>query len=300
MPDLGKVIPTEKLPDFSVFAKYLSLGGSYSVMDDDGFTMTGFTLRRSRARDRGAGCAMIKRVRQRLAAASPAGRARVAGAFGIEQPARRTARRSRHPADAGDHARVDARSTHPRSIHLRGVRTHNLKGIDLDLPLNRLIVVTGVSGSGKSSLAFDTLYAEGQRRYVETFSPTPASSSRSSTSPTPIGSTASRRPSRSAQPHGRHSGRSTVGTITEIHDALGLLFARAGEVICRNCGQRVEPASPATVSRAIEALPAGTRYEIAFPLESAPRDRSGGPACGRCAPRASRGFASNGQTVAAR
>ena len=72
------------------------------------------------------------------------------------------------------------------------------------------------------------------------------------------------------QSHGRQSGRSTVGTITEIHDALGLLFARAGQVICRTCGHRVEPASPASVALAIEAWPDGTRYEIAFPLEIRP------------------------------
>jgi len=73
----------------------------------------------------------------------------------------------------------------PGSITLRGVRTHNLRGVDLDLPLKRLIVVTGASGAGKSSLALDTLYAEGHRRYVETFSPYTRSSSRDSTSPPP-------------------------------------------------------------------------------------------------------------------
>ena len=157
-----------------------------------------------------------------------------------------------------------------RTIELRGLRTHNLKSIDLDLPLGRLIVVTGVSGAGKSSLALDTLYAEGQRRYVETFSPytrqflaklDKPDADRIEGIPPAIAL---------GQPHGRHSGRSTVGTITEIHDALGLLYARAGQVICRNCGHRVEPASPAIVSQAIEAWPDGTRYEIAFPLDVRP------------------------------
>ncbi len=125
----------------------------------------------------------------------------------------------------------------PASITLRGVRTHNLKAIDLDLPLKRMIVVTGPSGAGKSSLAFDTLYAEGHRRYVETFSPytrqflvrldRPDAELIAGIPPAiAIGS-----------PRVRHSPRSTVGTITEIHHALGSLFARSGEVKCRECGQ---------------------------------------------------------------
>ncbi len=155
----------------------------------------------------------------------------------------------------------------PASITLRGVRTHNLKAIDLDLPLKRMIVVTGPSGAGKSSLAFDTLYAEGHRRYVETFSPytrqflarldKPDAELIAGIPPAiAVGS-----------PRVRHSPRTTVGTITEIHHALGSLFARAGEVVCRQCGQLVAPASPETVSRAIEEWPEGTRYEIGFPLE---------------------------------
>ena len=156
------------------------------------------------------------------------------------------------------------------NILLRGLRTHNLKGIDLDLPLNRLIVVTGVSGSGKSSLAFDTIYAEGQRRYVETFSAYTRQfldkldrpdAERIDGLPPAIAVAHSR---------GRHSGRSTVGTITEIYETLALLFARAGEVLCRNCGHKVIPSTPATVAQAIDTLPAETRYEIAFPLDLRP------------------------------
>ena len=165
---------------------------------------------------------------------------------------------------------VDSTSTTartPASITLRGVRTHNLKAIDLDLPLKRMIVVTGPSGAGKSSLAFDTLYAEGHRRYVETFSPytrqflvrldKPDAELIAGIPPAiAVGS-----------PRIRRSPRTTVGTITEVHHALGSLFARAGEVKCRQCGQTVAPASPETVSRAIEEWPEGTRYEIGFPLE---------------------------------
>src|SRR5262249_49665897 len=158
----------------------------------------------------------------------------------------------------------------PREIHLRGVRTHNLKGLSLDLPLDRLIAVTGVSGSGKSSLAFDTIYAEGQRRYVETFSPYARQFLEKLDKPDADRIDGIPPAIAVGQTHGRQSGRSTVGTITEVHDALALLFARAGDVSCRECGARVLPATPATVSRAIDDLAPDTRYEIAFPLDLRP------------------------------
>ncbi|APW62790.1 excinuclease ABC subunit UvrA [Paludisphaera borealis] len=158
----------------------------------------------------------------------------------------------------------------PRSeswIRLRGARTHNLRAIDLDLPLGRLIAVTGVSGAGKSSLAFDTLYAEGQRRYVETFSayarqflePLEKPDADRIESIPPAIALAAR--------ESRPSGRSTVGTITELHDYLGLLFTRHGRVVCRTCGEPVVPATPRSVSQAIETLPAGHRYEVVYPVE---------------------------------
>jgi excinuclease ABC subunit A len=158
----------------------------------------------------------------------------------------------------------------PRTIRLRGLRTHNLKGLDLDLPLHRLIAVTGVSGSGKSSLAFDTIYAEGQRRYVETFSPYARQFLEKLDRPDADRIDGIPPAVAVGQSHGRHSGRSTVGTVTEVHDALALLFARAGEVICRHCGWRVVPATPSSVSAAIDGLPPETRYEIAFPLDLRP------------------------------
>src|SRR5271157_3466858 len=155
-------------------------------------------------------------------------------------------------------------------IRLRQVRTHNLKGIDLDLPLGKLIVVTGVSGAGKSSLAFDTLYAEGQRRYVETFSayarqflePLEKPDTERIESIPPAIAVAGR--------ESVPSTRSTVGTIAEVHDYLCLLYARVGEVLCRRCGHPVVPATPLLVSGAIDELPEGTRYEIGFPLGMLP------------------------------
>jgi excinuclease ABC subunit A len=155
-------------------------------------------------------------------------------------------------------------------IRLRGLRTHNLRGIDLDLPLNRLVAVTGVSGAGKSSLAFDTLYAEGQRRYVETFSAYTRQFLEKLDKPDADRIEGLPPAIAVRQTRGWHSLRSTVGTITEIHDALGLLYARVGEVVCRTCGQVVVPATPSTVARAIDTLPVGTRYEIAFPIDVRP------------------------------
>jgi excinuclease ABC subunit A len=154
-----------------------------------------------------------------------------------------------------------------RTITLRGVRTHNLKSIDLELPLGRLIAVTGISGAGKSSLAFDTLFAEGQRRYVETLSPYARQFLAKLDKPDAELIAGIPPAIAVRQLPGRQSSRSTIGTITEIHDLLGLLFARAGQVVCRSCGERIEPASPATIAQALEDLPAGTPYEIAFPVE---------------------------------
>jgi excinuclease ABC subunit A len=139
-------------------------------------------------------------------------------------------------------------------IRIRGARQNNLKDLDLDLPLNELIVVTGVSGSGKSSLVFDTLYAEGQRRYVETFSPyarqfldrmdkpqveridgIPPSIAIDQTNPV-------------------RTSRSTVGTMTELNDHLKLLFARAAVLHCRGCGKAVRRDAPASVQEQLSVL----------------------------------------------
>ena len=119
-----------------------------------------------------------------------------------------------------------------KSIDIRGARTHNLRNIDLDLPRDRLIVITGLSGSGKSSLAFDTIYAEGQRRYVESLSAY-ARQFLSMMEKPDIDHIEGLSPAISIeQKSTSHNPRSTVGTVTEIYDYLRLLFARVGEPRC--------------------------------------------------------------------
>src|SRR5215204_3996555 len=121
-------------------------------------------------------------------------------------------------------------------IRIRGVRTHNLKNIDLDLPRNRLVVITGLSGSGKSSLAFDTLYAEGQRRYVESLSAY-ARQFLSVMEKPDVDHIEGLSPAISIEQKATsHNPRSTVGTVTEIHDYLRLLYARAGIPRCPDHG----------------------------------------------------------------
>ena len=152
------------------------------------------------------------------------------------------------------------------SIQIRGARTHNLKNIDLDLPRNRLIVITGVSGSGKSSLAFDTLYAEGQRRYVESLSAYARQFLERMDRPdvddirgiSPAVAIEQKNPTRTS--------RSTVGTATEVQDYLRLLFARVGRVICPTCGIEVKKEQVTDVVEHLRHLPEGTRAVIAFPL----------------------------------
>ncbi|HYC10009.1 MAG TPA: hypothetical protein VEC10_10250, partial [Steroidobacteraceae bacterium] len=125
------------------------------------------------------------------------------------------------------------------AIAVRGARQNNLKNLDLDIPLNELIVVTGVSGSGKSSLVFDTLYAEGQRRYVETFSPYARQFLDRMDKPQ-VESIAGIPPAIAIdQTNPVRTSRSTVGTMTELNDHLKLLFARAAQLHCQRCGKPV-------------------------------------------------------------
>ncbi|MEW6665130.1 MAG: excinuclease ABC subunit UvrA [Thermodesulfobacteriota bacterium] len=168
-------------------------------------------------------------------------------------------------------------------IRVVGARQHNLKNLDLEIPLNRITVVTGVSGSGKSSLAFDTLYAEGQRRYVETFSPYARQFMDRMDRPQverienipPAIAIDRKDPVRTS--------RSTVGTMTEITDYVKLLFARAGVLHCRQCGKPVISETPEHVWSEIKDTPEGTEVIVTFPAPfegshphpSLPLDRKG-------------------------
>ena len=146
----------------------------------------------------------------------------------------------------------------PRSdaIRIRGARQNNLKNLDLDLPLNELVVVTGVSGSGKSSLVFDTLYAEGQRRYVETFSPYARQFLDRMDKPQ-VDRIEGIPPSIAIdQTNPVRTSRSTVGTMTELNDHLKLLFARAAVLHCRGCGKPVRRDTAASVQEHLSALAA--------------------------------------------
>ncbi|MCS7306032.1 MAG: excinuclease ABC subunit UvrA [Thermoguttaceae bacterium] len=153
-----------------------------------------------------------------------------------------------------------------RVIRLRGVRVHNLKGINLDIPHRKLVVLCGLSGSGKSSLALDTLYAEGQRRYIESFSAytrqflerleKPDADAIDGIPPS-IAVTAKQPP---------RSSRSTVATATEIADYLRLLYAKIGQVFCQDCGQPILPHNPRTVADVVKQLPPGRRLIITFGL----------------------------------
>jgi excinuclease ABC subunit A len=153
-----------------------------------------------------------------------------------------------------------------QTISIRGARTHNLKNIDLSLPRDKLIVITGLSGSGKSSLAFDTLYAEGQRRYVESLS-TYARQFLSLMEKPDVDHIEGLSPAISIeQKSTSHNPRSTVGTVTEIHDYLRLLFARVGTPQCPTHGQALEAQTISQMVDAILALPKDTKIMLLAPV----------------------------------
>jgi excinuclease ABC subunit A len=157
-------------------------------------------------------------------------------------------------------------------ISIRGARTHNLKNVDLTLPARSLVVMTGVSGSGKSSLAFDTIYAEGQRRYVESLSAYARQFLERMEKPD-VDSIEGICPAIAIrQKNSIRNPRSTVGTTTEIHDYLRLLYARVGRTYCRNCGREVIRETAEVVARRLGALPEGTRLLLGFdmPVLTAP------------------------------
>ena len=154
------------------------------------------------------------------------------------------------------------------TIHIRGARTHNLKNIDLDLPRDQLIVITGLSGSGKSSLAFDTIYAEGQRRYVESLSAY-ARQFLSMMEKPDVDHIEGLSPAISIeQKTTSHNPRSTVGTITEIYDYLRLLFARAGTPRCPTHGERLEAQTVSQMVDQVLALPEGSKLMLLAPVIS--------------------------------
>ncbi|MEZ5589100.1 MAG: excinuclease ABC subunit UvrA [Sedimenticolaceae bacterium] len=154
------------------------------------------------------------------------------------------------------------------TIHIRGARTHNLKNIDIDLPRDRLIVITGLSGSGKSSLAFDTIYAEGQRRYVESLSAY-ARQFLSMMEKPDVDHIEGLSPAISIeQKTTSHNPRSTVGTITEIYDYLRLLYARAGTPRCPTHGERLEAQTVSQMVDQVLALPEGSRLMLLAPVIS--------------------------------
>jgi excinuclease ABC subunit A len=151
-------------------------------------------------------------------------------------------------------------------IVVRGARQHNLKGFDLEIPRRSFTVITGPSGSGKSSLAFDTIYAEGQRRYVESLSAYARQFLERMEKPSvdyidglsPAVAIEQKNPTKTS--------RSTVGTATEIYDYLRLLWARVGHTFCPKCGREMRPDTVQSVCDTVLALPAGTRFSVTFPL----------------------------------
>src|SRR5499427_9956471 len=153
-------------------------------------------------------------------------------------------------------------------ISIRGARVHNLKNIDAEIPLNQLTVVTGVSGSGKSSLAFDTVYAEGQRRYVESLSAYARQFLERMDKPD-VDEVIGICPAIAInQKNSTRNPRSTVATQTEIYDYLRLLYARVGVTICRRCQAVVKRDTPESIADVVMRLPEGTRFYALFPASA--------------------------------
>ena len=153
-----------------------------------------------------------------------------------------------------------------QTIHIKGAREHNLKNLDVVLPRDQLVVVTGLSGSGKSSLSFDTIYAEGQRRYVESLSAYARQFLEQMGKPD-VDSIEGLSPAISIeQKTTSHNPRSTVGTVTEIYDYLRLLFARVGRPFCVQCGRPITAQTVQQMVDAIGALPVGSRFQVLAPI----------------------------------
>ena len=160
----------------------------------------------------------------------------------------------------------------PNNIVVRGARQHNLKGVDVVIPRNKLVVLTGVSGSGKSSLAFDTIYAEGQRRYVESLSSYARQFLGQMEKPKVDAITGLSPAIAIEQKAVSKNPRSTVGTVTEVMDYLRVLFARVGVPHCPDCGRVVRPQSAQMIADQLASRPAGTRFQLLAPIA---RNRKG-------------------------
>ena len=166
------------------------------------------------------------------------------------------------------------------TIRVRGARVHNLKNIDFEIPHNAMTVVTGVSGSGKSSLAFDTLYAEGQRRYIESLSAYARQFLERIEKPDVDEITGIAPAIAIRQRNSTRNPRSTVATATEIYDYLRLLFARAGRTYCLNCGQEVRRDTVDEIADRVMVLPEGRRFYVLYPFRPADAALSGKLATG--------------------
>ncbi|MEN8193019.1 MAG: excinuclease ABC subunit UvrA [Bacteroidota bacterium] len=163
---------------------------------------------------------------------------------------------------------VSKKTSSNKTLVIKGARQHNLKNIDLELPRNKFIVVTGVSGSGKSSLVFDTIYAEGQRRYVESLSSYARQFLERMSKPDVDYIYGISPAVAIEQKRGARNPRSTVGTTTEIYDYMRLLYAKVGKTICFDCGKVVKKDSVKTVSEWLETQEDDTKFYIGFPIHS--------------------------------
>ena len=191
-----------------------------------------------------------------------------------------TEKTARAKALAASGTRPQNQPTHPdgpEEIRVRGARVHNLKNIDFTIPHNAITVVTGVSGSGKSSLAFDTLYAEGQRRYIESLSAYARQFLERIEKPdvdkiTGIAPAISIR-----QKNSTRNPRSTVATATEIYDYFRLLYARVGHTFCLQCGEEVRKDTLDEIAQRVMALPGGRRFYVLCDLKLTHASASSAP-----------------------
>src|SRR5579871_2731164 len=168
-----------------------------------------------------------------------------------------------------------AAAAEQEAIHVRGARVHNLKDISFDIPHNAITVVTGVSGSGKSSLAFDTIYAEGQRRYIESLSAYARQFLERIEKPDVDEITGIAPAIAIKQKNSTRNPRSTVATATEIYDYLRLLYARAGQTFCTKCGSEVRKDTMDEIAARVLALPQGRRFYVLYTLDLAATAASG-------------------------